>query len=180
MRSCTSLAENPGATSRSITVSEAGTYSCAVTCPCGSLSTPSLTLTSLSAPSAPTGTGSSRLGPGALVLSASGNDLHWFDAQSGGSEVGAGNSFNTPMLQSTTDYWVEARNTFSGQQITVGKVANTTQGAYLSDKQWLFFDAALKGQGSDKRGLATHVATTSERILEVMDSVTGMYEKAPK
>lgn len=129
-----------GATSRSITVSAAGTYSCAVTCPCGSLSTPSLTLTSLSAPSAPTGTGSSRLGPGALVLSASGNDLHWFDAQSGGSEVGAGNSFNTPMLQSTTDYWVEARNTFSGQQITVGKVANTTQGAYLSDKQWLFFD----------------------------------------
>ncbi|HNJ83755.1 MAG TPA: type IV pili methyl-accepting chemotaxis transducer N-terminal domain-containing protein [Piscinibacter sp.] len=50
----------------------------------------------------------------------------------------------------------------------------------LGRQQWLFFDAALKGQGSDKRGLATHVATTSERILEVMDSVTGMYEKAPK
>jgi hypothetical protein len=27
------------------------------------------------------------------------------------------------------------------QQITVGRAANTTQGAYLSEKQWLFFDA---------------------------------------
>lgn len=50
----------------------------------------------------------------------------------------------------------------------------------LGRQQWLFFDAALKGQGSDKRVLGHNVATTSERILEVMDSVTGLYEKALK
>lgn len=47
----------------------------------------------------------------------------------------------------------------------------------LGRQQWIFFDAALKGQGSDRRALATHVATTSERILEAMDNVTTMYEK---
>lgn len=50
----------------------------------------------------------------------------------------------------------------------------------LGRQQWLFFDSALKSQGSDKRLLGTNVATTSERILEVMDALTGMYEKVLK
>lgn len=50
----------------------------------------------------------------------------------------------------------------------------------LGRQQWIFFDAALKSQGDDKRILGTNVATTSERILEVMDTVTGMVEQAAK
>jgi hypothetical protein len=46
----------------------------------------------------------------------------------------------------------------------------------LGQAQWLFFDAALKRQ-PDGRGLDA-VATTSERILEVMDSLTSLYEVA--
>jgi hypothetical protein len=83
----------------------------------------------------------SRAGPGSVTLGATGPDVHWFDAVTGGNEVGTGNSFNTPVLTSTTPYWAEARNSVAPQQITVGRAANTTQGAYLSEKQWLFFDA---------------------------------------
>ena len=43
----------------------------------------------------------------------------------------------------------------------------------------MFFDAALTGRG-DKKANSINVATTSERILEVMDNVTGMYEKLLK
>lgn len=50
----------------------------------------------------------------------------------------------------------------------------------LGRQQWTFFDAALKGVGADRRALAANVATISERILEVMDSVTGLYEKILK
>lgn len=46
----------------------------------------------------------------------------------------------------------------------------------LGQAQWLFFDAALKRQ-PDGRGLED-VATTSERLLEVMDSLTSLYEAA--
>ncbi|HUG24338.1 type IV pili methyl-accepting chemotaxis transducer N-terminal domain-containing protein [Piscinibacter sp.] len=49
----------------------------------------------------------------------------------------------------------------------------------LAEMQWGFFDSALrtlKPGTSDKRGM-TNVFTTSERILQVMDSVTGMYSK---
>ena len=40
----------------------------------------------------------------------------------------------------------------------------------------MFFDIAL----SEKKTNALTIATTSERILEVMDNVVGMYEKLSK
>jgi hypothetical protein len=48
----------------------------------------------------------------------------------------------------------------------------------LGKQQWLFFEGALTRRGGgDPKTLSLNVATTSERILEVMDNVTGMYEK---
>jgi hypothetical protein len=44
--------------------------------------------------------------------------------------------------------------------------------------QWVFFDAALKRK-PDARGLG-EVATTSERLLEVSDQLTSLYEAALK
>ena len=46
----------------------------------------------------------------------------------------------------------------------------------LGESQWIFFDAALQRQ-PDSRGLEA-VATTSERLLEVMDKLTGLYDAA--
>ena len=47
----------------------------------------------------------------------------------------------------------------------------------LVEQQWFFFQNALgmRDAGSQKKA-ATDVGTTSERILEVMDSLTGRYE----
>lgn len=46
----------------------------------------------------------------------------------------------------------------------------------LADSQWLFFDAALR-RPADAAGLGA-VATTSERLLDVMDKLTGLYDAA--
>ncbi|MES2047430.1 MAG: type IV pili methyl-accepting chemotaxis transducer N-terminal domain-containing protein [Pseudomonadota bacterium] len=49
----------------------------------------------------------------------------------------------------------------------------------MAQQQWLFFDAAIK-QTEDPRGRhasATNVATTSERLLEIMDRITGLYQQ---
>ncbi len=60
--------------------------------------------------------------------------------------------------------------------------ANTSgikDGLSLVNQQWIFFDTAL-GQKPDKdKTQSTHVATTSERILEEMEGVVGLYEKLP-
>ena len=50
----------------------------------------------------------------------------------------------------------------------------------LAQQQWLFFDQALKSSADSNESkfrFATNVATTSERILETMDRITGMYEQ---
>lgn len=47
----------------------------------------------------------------------------------------------------------------------------------LGQQQWLFFENALTARGGDRKTAALNVATTSERLLEVMNTVTGLYEK---
>jgi nitrate/nitrite-specific signal transduction histidine kinase len=49
----------------------------------------------------------------------------------------------------------------------------------MAQQQWIFFDAAIKKTEDPKnhRIAATHVATTSERLLEIMDKITGMYQQ---
>ena len=50
----------------------------------------------------------------------------------------------------------------------------------LGRTQWSFFELALKSRSDDRRTQATNVATTSERLLEVMDTLTELYEKQAK
>jgi hypothetical protein len=49
----------------------------------------------------------------------------------------------------------------------------------LAETQFSFFDAALRTlrSGAADTTHMTNVFTTSERILQVMDGVTGMYSK---
>ena len=47
----------------------------------------------------------------------------------------------------------------------------------LANTQWLFFEQALSGLESNRPIALRNVATTSERILEVMDGLTGRYER---
>ena len=139
----TAYAWSTGATSRSITVSSPGTFSCTVTCPCGSLSTPSVTLTALTAPAAPSGTGATIFAPGVANLSATGTNIRWYDVATGGAPVGTGNSFS-PVVSNTTNYWAEDRNVSAGVDLNAGKANNTGTGAYGSSvlpRQWLYFDA---------------------------------------
>lgn len=59
---------------------------------------------------------------------------------------------------------------------------NTSQikdGLELIKQQWFFFENAVSQKAGDKRAQLA-VATTSERILEEIEIVVGLYEKQPK
>ncbi len=60
-----------------------------------------------------------------------------------------------------------------------GNAAAVKEALELAQTQWLFFDQALtgggSGAGSDQQSLARNVATTSERIAEVLDDVSRQY-----
>ena len=50
----------------------------------------------------------------------------------------------------------------------------------LGKQQWVFFENALNQKPGVDKVLSVNVATTSERILQTMENVVGMYEKAAK
>ncbi len=76
-----------------------------------------------------------------------------------------------------------ARKEFtSGMQILSNSAGNTARirdELLLAQQQWMFFDGALRQSGDqrNRQQYAINVATTSERILEVMDGVTGLYQQ---
>jgi len=78
----------------------------------------------------------------------------------------------------------KARKEFAaGHKELVSAPANTQQikeGLDLVNQQWFFFENSLNQKASgDRKQLSTAVATTSERILEEMEVVVGLYERLP-
>lgn len=75
----------------------------------------------------------------------------------------------------------QARNEFKGAlQELVSSPQNTqaiNKELELARMQWIFFENALAQESAQDVTFSVNVATSSERILEVMDRVTGMYEK---
>jgi len=73
-----------------------------------------ITVTINPIPNLPTTNNVSRCGPGSVTLSATvglnGNALRWYNASTGGTLLYVGNPFVTPILSSTTDYWVTSFN----------------------------------------------------------------------
>ena len=67
----------------------------------------------------------------------------------------------------------QALQTLKSAPVSTAAIRNELE---LADSQWLFFESALR-RPADDTGLSA-VATTSERLLTVMDKLTGLYETA--
>ena len=74
-------------------------------------------------PAAPLVTGDTICGPGnALLFAASSDTVVWYDVPTGGVELGTGSPFTTPFIDSTTTFYVEARNFCSSIRVAVDAV----------------------------------------------------------
>ena len=67
----------------------------------------------------------------------------------------------------------QALQTLKAAPVSTASIRNELE---LADSQWLFFESALR-RPADDAGLNA-VATTSERLLGVMDKLTGLYDAA--
>ncbi|MFN0032197.1 MAG: FG-GAP-like repeat-containing protein [Flavobacteriales bacterium] len=134
-------------TSQAITVTEAGTYTVEITNECeGSTSTSDVVeVIVFDAPSTPVAVDQTLNAPGTVTLTATGSDVRWYDAADATVAVGTGNSFETPVLNATTSYWVEDVMTHGGGDGTGGKTEQDmeAEGVYHTAIQYyLRFDAA--------------------------------------
>ncbi|MBP8040816.1 MAG: hypothetical protein KAZ36_02775, partial [Bacteroidales bacterium] len=76
----------------------------------------------------------SRCGTGTVILGATGSvgtTLNWYAAVTGGISLGSGNSFTTPIISSTTDYYVGAETSVPAN-ITIGPGTFTSSYNYVS------------------------------------------------
>lgn len=67
-----------------------------------------------------------RCGPGSVTLTAAAADqVYWYDAPTGGNLVATGSPFNTPFLNSTVTYYVQAGNICPSNRIPVQAIINS-------------------------------------------------------
>ncbi len=74
-------------------------------------------------PSVTAGPTVSRCGSGTVNLTATGSNLTWYAASTGGNPIGAGSPFTTPLITSTTNFWVSASTV--GTTTSGGKASTT-------------------------------------------------------
>lgn len=160
-----------GATTRTIDVTQAGTYSVTVTAPCGSLTSSSVNVTFETPLPAPVGTGATVVGPASATLSAAGQgtELVWYNAPAGGNALATGAQFQTPVLSTTTDYYVSTRTVSPGVH-TYGAKTDRTGTTQLTNnaRQWLIFDAA---QPFELVSVKVYAANNGDRHFVLKDNV---------
>ncbi|WP_244222832.1 type IV pili methyl-accepting chemotaxis transducer N-terminal domain-containing protein [Cupriavidus lacunae] len=83
----------------------------------------------------------------------------------------------TQELDSATTEFAAAQELLTSAPQNTATIRGELQ---LAGSQWLFFKEALSQTGVSRAEQLRNIATTSERILQVMDDVTGMYERTLK
>jgi hypothetical protein len=103
------------ANTQSINPSQSGSYVVTITGTCANFSSTPYNVNILSAP-APAGTGASGPGPASFNLSASGTGgaLEWYDMPTGGTLLGTGTTYTTPVISSSTTYYVQDAFNYPG------------------------------------------------------------------
>ncbi|OYQ33164.1 hypothetical protein CHU92_13580 [Flavobacterium cyanobacteriorum] len=92
-------------------------YRLRVTCAAGPDSATSVPVQIVFSNTVASVTSASRCGTGTVTLQATpgaGADIVWFDAATAGNQVGTGNTFVTPSINTTTSYFAAARSTTAG------------------------------------------------------------------
>ncbi len=94
-------------------VTQTGNYAVTIQGTCTSFTSSVIDVEVLAAP-LPVGTGASSPVPASVLLTATGNNLSWYDLQTGGTLLGSGLTFTTPVINTTTTYWVDATTDYAG------------------------------------------------------------------
>ena len=130
----------------------------------------------LTLPASPTTTSNSSCGSASLLLNASGSGtLNWFDAPTAGNLVNTGTSFNTPVLTSTTTYYVESSTSTPNQY--VGNTASNTNGSMFTatNEHYLTFDCY---QACTLVSVEVNAGSAGNRTIQLRDALGSILQTA--
>ncbi|MEM7101478.1 MAG: FG-GAP-like repeat-containing protein [Bacteroidota bacterium] len=130
-----------GMTGPSITVTETGTYAVTVESVCSETGLVSLpvSVTVLDAPEPVTEDVEITM-PGPVTLSATGENLEWYDAPTGGTLLGTGPDYNIPFIDAPNTFYVESHTLYGGELQDGGKADNAGGGGLPGTGAYSYFD----------------------------------------
>ncbi|MBX7182188.1 MAG: FG-GAP-like repeat-containing protein [Bacteroidia bacterium] len=121
-----------GQNTQSIDVTQSGSYVLTIQGACQNWTSDPVDITVL-AENAPVSQNYIIPVPQSVTLSATGNNLTWYDAPIGGNVLGTGNTYTTPVIQSLTTYYVEGTETLTGATHDVGMMMPSGASQYSGD-----------------------------------------------
>jgi hypothetical protein len=159
-----------GEETQSITVVEPGVYSVQVQGACLSLPSEPLTITVLSA--ATPVVQDVTIGDGeTATIDASGTNLFWYDSADATDPIATGSSFVTPVLNSSTTYWVESVTTYGGETANGGLPAQTATGAFFNNtNRFMIFDVY---EDVIINSVKVYAQNAGVRTIEVRDALNN-------
>lgn len=157
-----------GATSNSI-MAGPGSYTVTVETYCGTATSAPFVVSALSQPSTPSASGVTICEGESATLTSTGASPVWYDGL--GNVVATGNTFNTPALYATTDYWVADVNEQPGTLINGGKPDNSGSGGYHAGGQYLKFDALAAFR---LNSVTLYAGSAAWRTIELVDGIGVM------
>ncbi|MBC7863319.1 MAG: VCBS repeat-containing protein [Bacteroidia bacterium] len=160
-----------GATTQSIVVMTSGNYSVTIQGTCQAWSSTTTSVTTLAAPATPSGSDVGIPTPQSVVLTATGTADVWFDAPTGGVQLGTGNNYTTPVVSSDTTFYVEDQQTNGGSTGAVGQTFNSySSGNGFSGgttNAWDIFDVIAPCTLSTVK---VYTDTPGNRLIELRNS----------
>ncbi|HTF02915.1 MAG TPA: T9SS type A sorting domain-containing protein [Bacteroidia bacterium] len=159
-----------GDTTQSITVSAAGTYSCAVTTFCGT-STATFDVYSTSS-AVPVVAGDTACVNNSAVLTATGSGtIRWRDGL--GQVVGTGTTFVTPPLSATTTYYAENVQSHSDTTFATPHTTNMGSGSFVTSSQYLMFTVHSQ---MTLMSVLVDANTAGNKTIQLQDSAGAMMQ----
>ncbi|MBL7890654.1 MAG: VCBS repeat-containing protein [Bacteroidia bacterium] len=119
-------------TSQSINPPVSGNYSVTIQGFCATFTSPAYNAVVSAAP-APTGVDQSSPTPTSFNLNATGtnsSNISWYDQATGGTLLGTGANYTTPVISTTTNYFVEESFTYASAPQTTGQLYHTGASNY--------------------------------------------------
>lgn len=167
-----------GATTQSITVNQAGSYTCSVTAPCGSDVSAPVVVTISGTAQAPVAQGDAICEGTSATLTVSGTgNFNWFDAPTSGNLVGTGPSFSTPALFANANYYVEKVEDIPGSLHTVGPFDGSigTGAMHTNNTRYLEFDAVTD---FTLKSVWVNAGSAGNRTIELRDDNNTVLQSA--
>lgn len=157
-----------GGTTQNITVTQSGTYSLTITGACQNWTSSTIDVV-VNAATDPVTTDDNVIGSGSGNLTATGADVTWYDAATGGNIVGTGNNFTTPVVSTTTTYYAENSATFGGGPGNGGELFHPGGNNFSGNttNATMYFDV---NQACILNTVKVYTDNYGDRIIQLYDS----------